>query len=112
MGRSRNTALILVLQNAGDLLSEQVTNCLSGMFAFRSTVRGVAGDFAYTSGNALVDENANEVWSALVCKPLVYGELGTIQYNPAGQPPAVVNTCAGQLLWAQAIAANETRAPR
>src|SRR5215831_17250098 len=39
MGRSRNTALILVSQNAGDLLSEQVTNCISGVFAFRSTER-------------------------------------------------------------------------
>jgi hypothetical protein len=40
MGRSRNTALILVSQNAGDLLNEQVTNCLSAVFAFRSTERG------------------------------------------------------------------------
>ena len=39
MGRSRNTALILVSQNAGDLLNEQVTNCLSVVFAFRSTER-------------------------------------------------------------------------
>ncbi|MBB6173423.1 KaiC/GvpD/RAD55 family RecA-like ATPase [Nocardiopsis mwathae] len=39
MGRSRNTALILVSQNAGDLLNEQVTNCLSSVFAFRSTER-------------------------------------------------------------------------
>jgi hypothetical protein len=39
MGRSRNTALILVSQNAGDLLNEQVTNCLSAVFAFRSTER-------------------------------------------------------------------------
>jgi hypothetical protein len=39
MGRSRNTALILVSQNAGDLLNEQVTNCLSGVFAFRSSER-------------------------------------------------------------------------
>ena len=39
MGRSRNTALILVSQNAGDLLNEQVTNCISGVFAFRSTER-------------------------------------------------------------------------
>jgi AAA-like domain len=37
MGRSRNTALILVSQNAGDLLSEQVTNCISSVFAFRSS---------------------------------------------------------------------------
>ncbi|GAA2011403.1 hypothetical protein GCM10009799_44560 [Nocardiopsis rhodophaea] len=39
MGRSRNTALILVSQNAGDLLNEQVTNCLSSVFTFRSTER-------------------------------------------------------------------------
>jgi hypothetical protein len=36
MGRSRNTALIMVSQNAGDLLNEQVTNCISSVFAFRS----------------------------------------------------------------------------
>jgi len=70
--------------------------------------QAVAGDFAYTSGNALVDENANELWSVLVCKPWLYGELGTTQYNPAGQPPTVVNTYGRQLLWSQAIAANET----
>jgi hypothetical protein len=40
MGRSRNTALVLISQNAGDLLSEQVTNCLSSVFAFRSSERG------------------------------------------------------------------------
>jgi type IV secretory pathway VirB4 component len=39
MGRSRNTALILVSQNAGDLRSDQVTNCISGVFAFRSSER-------------------------------------------------------------------------
>jgi hypothetical protein len=39
MGRSRNTALILVSQNAGDLSSEQVTNCISSVFAFRSAER-------------------------------------------------------------------------
>jgi hypothetical protein len=39
MGRSRNTALILVSQNAGDLLAEQVTNCISSVFAFRSSER-------------------------------------------------------------------------
>ncbi len=37
MGRSRNTALIMVSQNAGDLLNEQVTNCISSVFAFRSS---------------------------------------------------------------------------
>jgi hypothetical protein len=44
MGRSRNTALILVSQNAGDLLNEQVTNCLSSVYAFRSTERTEVGD--------------------------------------------------------------------
>ncbi|TQN32847.1 AAA domain-containing protein [Haloactinospora alba] len=39
MGRSRNTSMILVSQNAGDLLNEQVTNCLSSVFAFRSSER-------------------------------------------------------------------------
>ncbi|GAB3682802.1 hypothetical protein GCM10027589_52580 [Actinocorallia lasiicapitis] len=43
MGRSRNTALILVSQNAGDLLNEQVTNCLSSVFSFRSSERVEVG---------------------------------------------------------------------
>lgn len=37
MGRSHNTALILVSQNAGDLMSESVTNSISTKFAYRST---------------------------------------------------------------------------
>jgi RecA/RadA recombinase len=44
MGRSRNTALVLISQNAGDLLSEQVTNCLSSVFAFRSSERAEVAD--------------------------------------------------------------------
>lgn len=44
MGRSRNTALVLVSQNAGDLLNEQVTNCLSSVFAFRSNERVEVGN--------------------------------------------------------------------
>jgi hypothetical protein len=74
--------------------------------------QSVTGNFAYTSGNALVDENANELWSVLVCKPWLYGELGTTAYATAGQGnPTVVNTYGRQLLWAQAIAANETPSP-
>lgn len=38
MGRSHNTALVLVSQNAGDLMSESVTNSLSTKFAFRSSI--------------------------------------------------------------------------
>ena len=56
----------------------------------------------------MVDENANELWSVLVCKPWLLGELGTTQYNPLGNgPQTVVDTYGRQLLWSQAIAANE-----
>ena len=57
MGRSRNTALILVSQNAGDLLNEQVTNCLSGVFAFRSTERGEVANVMALLGVAPSDEH-------------------------------------------------------
>lgn len=36
MGRSRNTALALVSQNAGDLLDERVKNCITTTFVFHS----------------------------------------------------------------------------
>lgn len=36
MGRSRNTAVVLVSQNARDFLDERVLNCVSAHFAFRS----------------------------------------------------------------------------
>lgn len=36
-GRSLNIAVPLSSQNAGDLLGEEVTNCISAVFAFRST---------------------------------------------------------------------------
>ncbi len=38
MGRSHNTALVLVSQNAKDLMEESVTNSLSTKFAFRSSI--------------------------------------------------------------------------
>lgn len=40
MGRSHNTALVLVTQNAGDLMKEAVTNSISTVFGFRSTIKG------------------------------------------------------------------------
>ena len=39
MGRSHNTALVLVSQNAGDLMEQAVTNSISTKFAFRSQNR-------------------------------------------------------------------------
>lgn len=44
MGRSHNTALVLVSQNAGDLMAESVTNSISTKFAFRSTIPGEISD--------------------------------------------------------------------
>lgn len=40
MGRSHNTALVLVSQNAKDLMDEGVTNSISSVFAFRSENKG------------------------------------------------------------------------
>src|SRR5215470_10161751 len=64
-------------------------------------------NFAYTAGNGVVDANANELWTVLVCKPWLDGEFGTTTYSGTGGQPTVVNKYGRQLLWAQAIAANE-----
>ncbi len=57
MGRSRNTALVLVSQNAGDLLNEQVTNCISAVFAFRSTERAETANVMSLLGVEPSDEH-------------------------------------------------------
>jgi TrbL/VirB6 plasmid conjugal transfer protein len=82
------------------------SNCLP---VTQGDPQSVAANYAFASGNGLVDDNANELWSVLVCKPWLYGELGTTQYNTQGNgPQTVVNTYGRQLLWSQAYAANET----
>ena len=82
------------------------SNCLP---VAQGDPQSVAANYAFTSGNGLVDQNADELWSVLVCKPWLLGELGTTQYNPLGQgPQTVVDTYGRQLLWSQAFAANET----
>jgi TrbL/VirB6 plasmid conjugal transfer protein len=74
--------------------------------------QSVTSSYAFTSGNGLVDQNANELWSVLVCKPWLWGELGTTKYAPTGSgTQTMVNTYGRQLLWAQAIAANEAPTP-
>ncbi|WP_300612176.1 type IV secretion system protein, partial [Trebonia sp.] len=70
--------------------------------------QSVTANYAFTSANGLVDQNANELWSVLVCKPWLDGELGTTAYATSPtQTPTVVNQYGRQLLWAQAIAVNE-----
>ena len=74
----------------------------------------VTANYAFTSGSGLVDENANELWSVLVCKPWLVGEFGTSQYAPIGSAAAntnVVNEYGRSLLFAQAVATNETSSP-
>ena len=64
-------------------------------------------NFNFTSGNSVVDSNANELWTVLVCKPWLDGEFGTTAYAVGKGKPTVVNTYGRQLLWSQAIAADE-----
>jgi hypothetical protein len=67
--------------------------------------------YSYTSGSTVVDQNADELWSVLVCKPWLVGEFGTSVYTSGGAKPTVVNTYGRSLLWAQAIAADEHPTP-
>jgi hypothetical protein len=64
------------------------------------------GSFDSSSSSAVVDQNANELWTVLVCKPWLAGEFGTTSFSPPGAPTPV-NTYGRQLLWAQALATNE-----
>ena len=83
------------------------SNCLP---VTSTDAQSVTANYAFTSGNGLIDENANELWSVLVCKPWLDGELGTTEWAPpnsVGATTNVVNQVGRQLLWAQAIAANE-----
>jgi len=108
--------------SVGSTVSNSVTQVLNVAFAKLPNNTGgnclpvqngdpqsVTTSYAFTSSNGLVDQNANELWSVLVCKPWLAGELGTTNYAVPGstQTPTVVNTYGRQLLWSQAIAANE-----
>jgi hypothetical protein len=63
--------------------------------------------YSYTSGSTVVDQNADELWTVLVCKPWLVGEFGTSEYTTGSGKPTLVNTYGRSLLWAQAIAVNE-----
>jgi hypothetical protein len=82
------------------------SNCLP---VTQNDPQSVTANYSFTSGNGLVDQNANELWTVLVCKPWLDGEFGTTQYAAPGtnQPQTVVNQYGRQLLWAQAVAGNE-----
>jgi hypothetical protein len=110
-----------VFTGVGTTVSNGVTQVMNGAFAKLPNPTGsnclpvapgdpqsVTANYAFTSSNGLVDQNANELWSVLVCKPWLDGEFGTTAYATSPtQTQTVVNSYGRQLLWAQAIAANE-----
>ena len=67
--------------------------------------------YSYTSGSTVVDQNADELWTVLVCKPWLVGEFGTSVYSTGTAKPTVVNTYGRALLWSQAIAVDEHATP-
>ncbi len=77
----------------------------------RADPQVAVASYGYSSGNSIVNQNADELWTVLVCKPWLDGEFGTTSYATAGSKPTVVNTYARQLLWAQAVATNESPTP-
>ena len=103
----------------GKTVSDGITQSLNVAFArlpnpgsggcvpLQQTDPQAQASFNYTSGNGVVDQNAGELWSVLVCKPWLDGEFGTTNFGAPGGQRTVVNTYARQLLWAQTIAVNE-----
>jgi hypothetical protein len=109
--------------NVGTTVSDGVTSVLNTAFSKLPATAGsnclpveagdnqsVTANYSFTSGTGLVDQNANELWTVLVCKPWLDGELGTTQYAQPGTAAAktnIVNLYGRQLLFAQAVASNE-----
>ncbi len=119
-------AAIFLIGKPGDLtglgrgVSDGITTALNAAFAklpspgpsgcvpvAKGDPQAQTANFAYTSGNSVVDQNADELWTVLVCKPWLDGELGTSKFSAPGGQPTIVNRYGRQLLWAQAIAVNE-----
>jgi hypothetical protein len=79
------------------------SNCLP---VSRTDPQVEPSSFSTSSGTGVVDQNANELWTVLVCKPWLAGEFGTTAFGPSGASTPV-SIYGRQLLWAQAIAVNE-----
>jgi hypothetical protein len=85
MGRSRNTAVVLVSQNAHDLLDERVLNCVSAKLAFRSSNPAEVDGVLELLGVAVTDEH-RAVVRGLANGECVFadldGRVGTIAIDP------------------------------
>jgi hypothetical protein len=77
----------------------------------KSDPQAQSATYSYTSGSTVVDQNADELWTVLVCKPWLVGEFGTSVFSFDGGKATAVNTYGRSLLWAQAIAVNEKATP-
>ncbi len=111
IGTNVSNGVTSVLNSAfAELPATSGSNCLP---VTSNDPQSPSANYTFTSGNGLVDQNANELWSVLVCKPWLIGEFGTASYTPPGQkgPQTIVNQYGRQLLWAQAVAANEKLTP-
>jgi hypothetical protein len=108
VGTTVSNGVTSVLNTAFDKLpATDNSNCLPVQ---AGDPQSVSANYAFTSGSGLVDQNANELWSVLVCKPWLEGEFGTTQYAQPGTAAAktnVINVYGRNLLWAQAFATNE-----
>lgn len=106
MGASVSNGVTQVLDTAfARLPAPSGSNCVP---VSSGDQQSVSADYSFTSASGLVDQDANELWSVLACKPWLIGELGTSTYaaSPTGTQ-TVVNKYGRQLLWSQAVAANE-----
>jgi hypothetical protein len=108
LGTNVSNGITGVLNSAfANLPAGSGSNCLP---VATGDPQSVPANYAFTTGSGLVDQNANELWSVLVCKPWLDGELGVTQYATPGTPAAqtnLVNLYGRNLLFAQAFAANE-----
>ncbi len=108
VGTTVSNGVTSVLNTAFDKLpATNDSNCLPVQ---AGDPQSVSANYAFTSGSGLVDQNANELWSVLVCKPWLEGEFGTTQFAQPGTAAAktnLINEYGRNLLWSQAFATNE-----
>jgi hypothetical protein len=108
VGTNVSNGVTSVLNTAfANLPANSESNCLPIQ---TGDPESVTANYSFTGGTGLVDENANELWSVLVCKPWLDGELGATQYATPGTAAAntnLVNLYGRDLLFAQAFAVNE-----
>jgi TrbL/VirB6 plasmid conjugal transfer protein len=104
----------------GQKVSDGISQVLNAAFS-RLPVSGGSGcvpvgkgdpqsggeNYAYTGGNQVVSQNADELWAVLVCKPWLAGEFGTMSASNAANAANPAGQYGRALLWSQAYAVNE-----